>query len=242
MSACVASRVSLIRGATPSTHGFARRVPVPVARAARVRVRGARSDLFGDDPSVSSSAPPDEVIIEPRMTFGLDIHRRIHHEACRQMAYQAQWRAFCERCEITPRERRPILRHVRPLFEKPTPKLTSPRRTPTSTRRHRSKRDWKDCVSDEDETTLCSFHYELEKGLERFERAKENDDLAGWPPRTLHPTQGLPAIQASFRAAVQNECQGRETLFRHYTGPGRRKFQLGRSSAVSARDAGDDEA
>lgn len=176
------------------------------------------------------------------MTFGLDIHRRIHHEACRQMAYQAQWRAFCERCEITPRERRPILRHVRPLFEKPTPKLTSPRRTPTSTRRHRSKRDWKDCVSDEDETTLCSFHYELEKGLERFERAKENDDLAGWPPRTLHPTQGLPAIQASFRAAVQNECEGRETLFRHYSGPGRRKFQLGRSSALSAQNAGDEEA
>lgn len=97
-------------------------------------------------------------------------------------------------------------------------------------------------MSDEDETTLCSFHYELEKGLERFERAKENDDLTGWPPRTLHPTQGFPAIQASFRAAVQNECQGRETLFRHYTGPGRRKFQLGRSSALSARDAGDDEA
>jgi hypothetical protein len=47
-------------------------------------------------------------------------------------------------------------------------------------------------VSDEDESTLCSFHYELEKGLERFERAKENGDLAGWPPRTLHPTQGLP--------------------------------------------------
>ena len=97
-------------------------------------------------------------------------------------------------------------------------------------------------MSDEDETTLCSFHYELEKGLERFERAKENDDLTGWPPRTLHPTQGLPAIQASFRAAVQNQCQGRETLFRHYSGPGRRKFQLGRSSAAGARNAGDEEA
>ena len=109
-------------GATPSTHGFARRVPVPVARAARVRVRGARSDLFGDDPSVSSSAPPDEVIIEPRMTFGLDIHRRIHHEACRQMAYQAQWRAFCERCDIVPRERRPILRRVRPRIARTNPR------------------------------------------------------------------------------------------------------------------------
>ena len=97
-------------------------------------------------------------------------------------------------------------------------------------------------MSDEDETTLCSFHYELEKGLERFERAKENGDLAGWPPRTLHPTQGFPAIQASFRAAVQNQCQGRETLFRHYSGPGRRKFQLGRSIAAGARNAGDEEA
>jgi len=120
MSACVASRVSLIRGATPSTPGFARRVPVPVARAARVRVRGARSELFGDE---DPSGPPDEkVIIEPRMTFGLDIHRRIHHEACRQMAYQAQWRAFCERCDIVPRERRPILRRVRPRIARTNPR------------------------------------------------------------------------------------------------------------------------
>ena len=192
--------------------------------------------MFGDE---DPSGPPDEkVIIEPRMTFGLDIHRRIHHEACRQMAYQAQWRAFCERCDITPRERRPILGRVPSPLQK-----TNPRNSPLrASAVPRSKRDWKDCVSDEDETTLCSFHYELEKGLERFERAKENDDLAGWPPRTLHPTQGLPAIQASFRAAVQNECEGRETLFRHYSGPGRRKFQLGRSGAVSARNAGDEEA
>ncbi len=120
MSACVASRVSLIRGAIPSTPGFARRVPVPVARAARVRVRGARSELFGDE---DPSGPPDEkVIIEPRMTFGLDIHRRIHHEACRQMAYQAQWRAFCERCDIVPRERRPILRRVRPRIARTNPR------------------------------------------------------------------------------------------------------------------------
>lgn len=120
MSACVASRVSLIREATPSTAGFARRVPVPVARAARVRVRGARSELFGDE---DPSGPPDEkVIIEPRMTFGLDIHRRIHHEACRQMAYQAQWRAFCERCDIVPRERRPILRRVRPRIARTNPR------------------------------------------------------------------------------------------------------------------------
>ena len=126
MSACVASRVNLIRGATPSTPGFARRVPVPAARAARVRVRAESDEVF-DDPG----EPDEKVIIEPRMTFGLDIHRRIHHEACRQMAYQAQWRAFCERCEIVPRERRPIRRRVQnqPL------KLTSPPPTTMSTLR-----------------------------------------------------------------------------------------------------------
>ena len=117
MSACVASRVSLIRGATPSTPGFARRVPVPAARAARVRVRAESDEVF-DDPG----EPDEKVIIEPRMTFGLDIHRRIHHEACRQMAYQAQWRAFCERCDIVPRERRPILRRVRPRIARTNPR------------------------------------------------------------------------------------------------------------------------
>ena len=42
--------------------------------------------------------PDEAVIVEPRMSFGLDIHRRIHLRAMKQMAYQAQWRAYCERC------------------------------------------------------------------------------------------------------------------------------------------------
>ena len=62
MSACVASRVNLIRRMTPSTPWFARRVPVPVPRAAHVRVR-AESEVFG----VEDAGKPDEkVIVEPR--------------------------------------------------------------------------------------------------------------------------------------------------------------------------------
>lgn len=30
---------------------------------------------------------------------GLDVHRRVHAYAMRQLAYQVQWRAYCERCE-----------------------------------------------------------------------------------------------------------------------------------------------
>lgn len=52
----------------------------------------------------------------------------------------------------------------------------------------------------EDEAVLCSFQYELEQGLQRYEDAKAAGELGTWPPRTLHPTQGLPAIGAALKA------------------------------------------
>mmetsp|Transcript_18146 Transcript_18146/g.45074 ORF Transcript_18146/g.45074 Transcript_18146/m.45074 type:complete len:220 (-) Transcript_18146:29-688(-) len=116
----------------------------------------------------------ESIIIEPRMTFGLDVHRRVHMGAMRQLAYQSQWRAYCQR----------------------------------------SARDWRDAVTDEDETVLCSFHFELEQGLTRFEAAKAAGELGAWPPRTLHPTQGLPAIDAALKGAVTGVCQGQERLFK----------------------------
>jgi hypothetical protein len=70
----------------------------------------------------------------------------------------------------------------------------------THTKHRRAKRDWRDQVSDQDETVLCSFQFELEQGLLRFEEAKAAGELGKWPPRTLHPTQGLPAIDAAFKA------------------------------------------
>jgi hypothetical protein len=107
------------------------------------------------------------------MTHGLDVHRRIHVRAMRQLAYMSQWRAFCERAKLDP----------------------------TS------------YASDDDEATLCSFHFELERGLDRFEEAKRANALDDYPPRTLHPTQGFPAIQAAFYAAVAEACGGQERLF-----------------------------
>lgn len=78
----------------------------------------------------------------------------------------------------------------------------------------RARRDWRDAATDEDETVLCSFHYELEQGLKRFDAAKAAGELDKWPPRTLHPTQGLPAIDAALKAAVTDACpDGRERLF-----------------------------
>ena len=97
--------------------------------------------------------------------------------------------------------------------------------------RRRAKHDWRDMVTDEDETVLCSFQYELEQGLQRFEEAKAAGELSSWPPRTLHPTQGLPAIGAAYRAAVEEICGGREKLFlTEYRGPGRRGFKMNRNS------------
>ena len=76
-----------------------------------------------------------------------------------------------------------------------------------------ASRDWRDAVSDDDEAVLCSFQYELERGIERFEAAKAAGTLDAWPPGTLHPTTGLPAVAGAFRAAVADACGGREELF-----------------------------
>ena len=120
------------------------------------------------------------------------MHRRVHVIAMKQLAYQAQWRAYCERCEPSSSElfsafnRRHRLAHLL--------RLTDPHALA-----RRTKRDWRDAVSDEDETVLCSFQYELEMGLERFEEAKKARELHAWPARTLHPTQGLPAIGAALK-------------------------------------------
>jgi len=87
MSACVASRVSLIRGPNPSTPGgFARRVPVPVPRAARVRVR-AQLELFGGD---DAGKPDEKVIIEPRY---VPVTRALTSSASSRESYASNRRA-----------------------------------------------------------------------------------------------------------------------------------------------------
>lgn len=186
---------------------------------------------------------------------GLDVHRRIHSEAMRQLAYQAQWRAYCERCEPAHLESLHFIHSQKPnsphhhlfllVWERRRvsetfcffiffgPCTDDSYRLGDTTRR--AKRDWRDMVTDEDETVLCSFQYELEQGLQRFEEAKAAGELSSWPPRTLHPTQGLPAIGAAYKAALEEICGGREKLFQtEYQGPGRRGFKMNRD----ADDAG----
>ena len=63
-------------------------------------------------------------------------------------------------------------------------------------------------MSDEDETTLCSFHYELEKGLERFEReGKRRPD--GLAAAHVAPDAGIAAIQASPRRCRTSARDGK---------------------------------
>ena len=98
--ACACVILAFIHGAAPSVPGRARRSvrATGPARVARVRPRAEAESADGDIFQGEAREPDESLIIEPRMTFGLDVHRRIHMRAMRQMAYQAQWRAYCERC------------------------------------------------------------------------------------------------------------------------------------------------
>jgi len=34
-----------------------------------------------------------------RVAAGIDVHRKVHVRAMRELAYMSQWRAYCERCD-----------------------------------------------------------------------------------------------------------------------------------------------
>ena len=74
--------------------------------------------------------------------------------------------------------------------------------------------DYRDVTSDEAETFLSAFHFKLEDGCKRFEEdvrtGKANED---WDAASAnHPTLGLVAIVASWKASVEAVC-GRSWLF-----------------------------
>jgi hypothetical protein len=87
--------------------------PAPSPRRARPRRRVARRVTSGAH-APDDREPREEVVVEPRMTFGLDVHRRIHAKAMAQNAYRSQWRAYCERCERPQVHRHPPVPRVPP--------------------------------------------------------------------------------------------------------------------------------
>ena len=53
----------------------------------------------------ASSGRDDDMALErqlgaPRLTFGLDVHRRVHARAVGARGYGLQWKAFCERAKL----------------------------------------------------------------------------------------------------------------------------------------------
>jgi hypothetical protein len=79
----------------------------------------------------------------------------------------------------------------------------------------RSERyDYRDVVSEEAETFLSAFHFKLEDGCKRFERdVKTGKAAKDWDAASAnHPTLGLVAIVASWKATVEAVC-GKPWLF-----------------------------
>lgn len=79
----------------------------------------------------------------------------------------------------------------------------------------RSERyDYRDVVSEEAETFLSAFHLKLEDGCKRFERdVKTGKAAKDWDAASAnHPTLGLVAIVASWKATVEAVC-GKPWLF-----------------------------
>ena len=104
MSLLVVARATVSTPVPRASHTDAsrRRSATPTGRplaACRSSAESGGGEGFTDEPD-------EAVVVEPRMSFGLDVHRRIHLRAMKQMAYQAQWRAYCERC-VCPRGRTP---------------------------------------------------------------------------------------------------------------------------------------
>jgi len=79
----------------------------------------------------------------------------------------------------------------------------------------RSQRyDHRDVISEDAETFLSAFHFKLEDGCKRFERDVESGKaMEDWDAASAnHPTLGLVAIVASWKASVEAVC-GRTWLF-----------------------------
>ena len=152
--------------------------------------------------------------MEPRMTFGLDAQTHPRQGDGPERVPLAVARVL-RTVRATPGSPPPRFR-ASPRPRRVLPRLTTSAKPPL--RSHpvllrSASRDWRDAVSDDDEAVLCSFQYELERGIERFEAAKAAGTLDEWPPGTLHPTTGLPAVAGAFRAAVADACGGRKELF-----------------------------
>jgi hypothetical protein len=67
----------------------------------------------------------------------------------------------------------------------------------------RQSRDWRDAHGTFDEDLLAVFHFELERQLASFKADAEEGRLDAWPQRSVHPTQGLPALAAAMRSACE---------------------------------------
>jgi hypothetical protein len=74
--------------------------------------------------------------------------------------------------------------------------------------------DHRDVISEDAETFLSAFHFKLEDGCKRFERDVESGKaMEDWDAASAnHPTLGLVAIVASWKASVEAVC-GRTWLF-----------------------------
>ena len=105
--------------ATTAPTAAARVRPAPSPRRAPRR-RVARRVTSGAH-APDDREPREEVVVEPRMTFGLDVHRRIHAKGMAQNAYRSQWRAYCERCERPQVHRHPPVPRVPPPPTRPSP-------------------------------------------------------------------------------------------------------------------------
>ena len=131
--------------------------------------------------------PDEAVIVEPRMSFGLDIHRRIHLRAMKQMAYQAQWRAYCERCAC-PRGTNAPVGPTRVMRFFVASHLTTP---PSSHPQQRQTRLARLRVGRRRDSALF-LSVRAREGY-RTLRGGEACGRAGIvAAETLHPTQGLP--------------------------------------------------
>ncbi len=209
--------------------GHAPETPALQAHLSRRRAGGDCASFFRARCAAGASAASDDADVEmqrvlagPRIEAGLDVHRRVHALAGKHPGYLFQWRAFCER-------QRRDWQDAHGAFDEDI--LAGAACADICTGKRRLIRHT---------AQLAVFHFELEKSLLRFESDVVAGRVQNWPQRrraallahpavcvpdpladrrrSLHPTQGLPALAAAMRAASEATV-GRARLFKHAQQP-----------------------
>ena len=89
-----------VSGSGPRRAGAAEGAPARVSAGVMAWAGGSGGGGGGGASSGDDDMALERLLGAPRLTFGLDVHRRVHARAVGARGYGLQWKAFCERAKL----------------------------------------------------------------------------------------------------------------------------------------------